>query len=436
MRSLLLNLYSVCGLCLYPLARLAAPFVRRMRGRISVGYAHRLGIYDTEVAVRNHDCRTIWLHAASVGETQAALILLKALYAKLDAVQFVFSTSTEQGYQLAKKRVPPNCVCILAPLDVPQAVDRAIAFFSPSLYLCLETELWPLMLSKLRRHTVPILLLNGRISERSLKGYRRLKSLFSSAIQGLRQVAVITPGDGERFVELGIAREKITVAGNLKFDLPMENEEELAATRKRLRERLGVGNHERILLCGSTHGGEEEILCSVFSELSLNVPMVLVLAPRHLERLTAVQNLLHSRHLGHERYSQLQGQHRQTPVVLVDTMGDLAELYCAGDFLFCGGSLLPRLSGHNIMEAARWGRPVYFGPYMKDWRDAASLLTSAGGGFQVEDGPALVKIISCHVQSQEAYTRACHMARETAQKQRGAVLRQIALVEDTLYAQN
>ena len=117
-------------------------------------------------------------------------------------------------------------------------------------------------------------------------------------------------------------------------------------------------------------------------------------------------------------------------------MGDLAELYCAGDFLFCGGSLLPRLSGHNIMEAARWGRPVYFGPYMKDWRDAASLLTSAGGGFQVEDGPALVKIISCHVQSQEAYTRACHMARETAQKQRGAVLRQIALVEDTLYAQN
>ncbi len=435
MRPLLLDIYRFTGFCVYPLARLAAPLISALPRRIAYNFFQRLGTYGsddilTALSPTKTDTPVIWVHAASVGEMQAALLLVSALQQDCGGYRYVLSTTTKQGSQLAESRLPQGACCIMAPLDMPQAVQRAINAIRPALYICLETELWPLLLHSLQARNVPVLLLNGRMSARSLRRYRKIATSIGALLNGFSKIALISQRDLERFAELGVRPERMVVAGNIKFDLPFADEK-ADAIRSAHRTRLGLAEHEQLLICGSTHGGEEALLLPVFKELSQTMPLVLVLAPRHQERLAEVEALLQAQSLAYERYSTLKGI-RRTAVVLVDTIGDLADLYSAGDFIFCGGSLLPRLSGHNVMEAARWGRPVYFGPHMKDWRDAADLLISAGGGFQANDMVALSALINRHAASAEEYEQACTAARDTAASQRGALARQMIMLQEFL----
>ncbi|NLZ18425.1 MAG: hypothetical protein GX087_11985 [Desulfobulbaceae bacterium] len=433
MRPLLLDIYRLTGFFLYPLVRLAAPIIRLLPGRIAYNFSQRLGVYGKggRADLFEHtDKPSIWLHAASMGEMQAALILLNGLCKKYVGYRYILSSTTKQGCQLAQSRLPKEIDCIVAPLDMPQAVNRAIQAIRPSMYICLETELWPQLLTTLQTHRVPMLLLNGRMSARSLQSYKKIRTTIAAVLQGFSAMALISQRDLERFVELGVAPERMTVTGNIKFDLPCAADS-AHAIRAAHRTRLGLDGQEKVLICGSTHGGEEELLLSAFLQLGREMPLILVLAPRHQERFAAVEALLRTQGCSFERYSQLRGG-RSGQVVLVDTMGDLADLYSAADFIFCGGSLLPRLSGHNVMEAARWGRPVYFGPHMKDWQDAADLLVQAGGGFEVEDMTALTSLVREHAASPPAYERACLAARETAASQRGALARQIEMVHGFL----
>lgn len=453
MRPLPLELYRIAGFFLYPLARLAVPLMRFVPGRIAYGLPQRLGLYDLHShedqgmrpALEPSDLPTVWVHAASVGEVQAALLVLAALRRDCGGYRYLLTTTTQQGHALAQERLPQDVPCLMAPLDVPQALGRALAAIQPCLYLCLETELWPLLLCTLHERRVPMLLLNGRLSERSLKRYLRIRASMAAVLRGFHRLALLSQADKERFARLGVAEERMTVAGNIKFDLPLGNAADEvdqaneahgqgATVRAVHRARLGLGEQEEVLVCGSTHGGEEALLLPVFRELASAMPLVLVLAPRHLERLEEVESLLRAQNMDYEHYSRLQGK-RRVAVVLVDTMGDLADLYSAGDFLFCGGSLLPRLSGHNVMEAARWGRPVYFGPHMKDWQGAADMLRSSGGGFQVQEAAELAALIAGHAASPELYTQTCRAARETAASQRGALARQMAIVHEFLKGQ-
>lgn len=442
MRPLLLDIYRFTGFCVYPLACLAAPLISALPRRIAYNFFQRLGIYASDsIASTSNPAETtepvIWVHAASVGEMQAALILVNALQQRFGGYRYILSTTTKQGSQLAESRLPQNTACIMAPLDMPQAVQRAISAIRPALYICLETELWPLLLHTLQARKVPMLLLNGRMSARSLKRYRKIAATIAALLNGFSTIALISQRDRERFAALGVRPERMAVAGNIKFDLPFA-EEAAGSIRAAHRARLGLTEQERLLICGSSHGGEEALLVPMFQELAQFVQvmsLVLVLAPRHLERLTEVEALLQAQGLDFEYYSSFKntvGRTRRAAVVLVDTLGDLADLYSAGDFIFCGGSLLPRLSGHNVMEAARWGRPVYFGPHMKDWRDAADLLVRAGGGFQVEDMAALSTLIRKHAGSAEGYEVACAAARDTAASQRGALARQIEMLHGYL----
>lgn len=433
MRPVLLELYRLVGFLLYPLVRLVAPLLRYLPGRIAYQFSQRLGLFaDADLACLPGvaACPRIWVHAASMGEVQAALLLLRALRKEYGDCRPILSCTTKQGHALAQSRLPEDTPCIMAPLDMPQAVQRALRAIRPSVYICLETELWPLLLSTLHQQGVPMLLLNGRISERSLGRYQKLGKIITTVLQGFDKMAVISQLDMERFAALGVLRERMLVAGNIKFDLPLDTAQ-ADIIRATLRARLGLAPHEQALICGSTHGGEEAQLLAVFKELQADMPLVLLLAPRHQERLAEVEALLQGEGLAFARYSRLQGV-RNAAVVLVDTMGDLAELYSAGDFLFCGGSLLPRLSGHNIMEAARWGRPVYYGPHMKDWQGAADLLSLAGGGFQVKNTGELTALIRRHADSKDIYAQACQAAQETARAQQGALKRQMALVGEVL----
>lgn len=438
MRPLLLDIYRTAGFCVYPLARIAAPLISALPRRIAYNFFQRLGLYGRDGLVNasspsETDKPVIWVHAASVGEMQAAILLVTTLQQRFDGYRFVLSATTKQGSQLAESRLP-HISCIMAPLDMPQAVQRALSAIRPALYICLETELWPLLLHTLQARKVPMLLLNGRMSARSFGRYRKIAAHIAALLNGFSKIALISPRDRERFAGLGVTPKRMSVAGNIKFDLPFADEK-AETIRTVYRTRLNLAEHEQLLICGSTHGGEEALLVPVFQELAQAMPLVLLLAPRHLERLAEVEALLQSLGLDFEYYSNFgdtPGSTRRAAVVLLDTMGDLADLYSAGDFIFCGGSLLPRLSGHNIMEAARWGRPVYFGQHMKDWRDAADLLMSAGGGFQVENTEALTALIHRHATSVMDYDKACRAARDCAASQRGALARQMAMLQDFL----
>ena len=423
----LLLLYSAVGTVLHLTLVLFRPLVELLGGRWAYGLAERLGRYP-QVATGPGE-RVLWLHAASVGEVQAALVLLDDLTRSCPGLRVVLTTTTEQGHRLAESRLPAEITCLMAPLDVVPAVRRALRTVRPDLYVCLETELWPVMLTRLRRAGVPMALVNGRLSERSCRRYRHIRSTMARLLNGFASLAVITEADARRFAALGADPARIRVCGNLKYDMPADDP---ATTRRVSRARLGVDD-ETVLVCGSTHEGEEEQLLAVYRRLAERGPLVFVLAPRHLERVEAVSGLLGRAGIDCDRFSRVQAGGRTAPAVLVDTMGDLADLYAGGDYLFCGGSLVDR-GGHNVIEAARWGRPVCFGPHMKDFRDAAELLVEAGGGFQVADAGVLADRILALMHDPESYRLACERAAAAAARQRGALLRQADLVRDMLAA--
>ncbi|MDD2466944.1 MAG: glycosyltransferase N-terminal domain-containing protein [Desulfobulbus sp.] len=416
-------LYSTLGYTLYAFLVLLLPLARLFGGRYGYGLEQRLGRYQPGMRLDGSPAPLLWIHASSVGEVQAALILIKTLLGTGKSVQIIVSSTTEQGQKMAAARLGTTIPCVLAPLDFPPAVQRAIHFFRPTLYIGLETELWPVMLTALGQTSVPKLLLNGRLSERSLKRYLHVPGFIRPLVAGFQALSVISADDGVRFVALGAPKSKVRVSGNLKYDMPAENNEE---KRQQLRLRLGA-SRGAVFLCGSTHDGEEELLWPAVQPLLREWPLIWVVAPRHLERLPAVISFFRRVGIDYHLYSELTHTTPTHRAVLVDTMGDLADLYCAGDYIFCGGSLVDR-GGHNIIEAARWGRPVYYGPYMKDFKDAAELLRDNGGGFQVKDSQALLALLRLHHSHPEAYNQACQRALATAASQHGSVDRQVALV--------
>lgn len=420
-------LYSALGTGVYLLLLLFSPLLQALGGRKGYGLGQRLGWYPRNIGNRMAGHRTVWIHASSVGEAQAAIILIFELLRTGERIQVILTSTTEQGNKMARSRLPETVWCLMAPLDAPQSVRQALRSLRPDLYICLETELWPVMLTTLRKTGVALLLLNGRLSERSYGRYRWIRFFMQSLLEGFQAVAVISETDGRRFAGLGVPQPRIQVCGNLKYDMPAEHPEQIRILN---RQRLGVAD-QAVLLCGSTHEGEEEMLLPVFRQLGASFPLIWVVAPRHLERLPMVEAFFRRVGLVYDRYSQLATTSRSAEVVLIDTMGDLAELYAGGDFIFCGGSLVER-GGHNIMEAARWGRPVYFGPSMKDFLDAAELLMAAGGGFQVADADELTTLLLHHHTHPEAYQTACTCAATVAARQRGAVGRQAGIVRRLL----
>lgn len=336
---------------------------------------------------------------------------------------------TEHGLSVASRQLPREVFCFLAPLDVPVAVHRFLAAIQPDMYVCLETELWPSMFIELQRAGIPSVILNGRMTQRSRRRYNMIRHLMGRLLGNLAGLAVISRDDGNRFRELGAPAEIIRVTGNIKYDYPVEDVEKIRQThRLRLK-----ADKEIVFICGSTRTGEEKILIQVFKALKDkgDENILWVLAPRHLERLGEVQKILSASGLQYDLYSTLKNTARTRSLVLVDTMGELGQLYSAGDYNFVGGSLVGQ-RGHNIIEAARWGRPVYYGPNVDDFSDAAEILETAGGSFRVADGDELAAILTDHFHNKQVYEQACAGAAHAVSLQRGAAGRQVNMLLDLL----
>jgi 3-deoxy-D-manno-octulosonic-acid transferase len=296
---------------------------------------------------------------------------------------------TRTGNETAKRSLPEAGGFFFFPLDHPLVIWIAIRRVRPRLLLLAETELWPNLLRACGKGGIPVVLFNGRISNKSFRGYLFLKRLFEGCLKHVSLFLMQTDEDRNRVVAIGAPFDRTTVSGNLKFDQVFSSltEDEAAGMSRS----LGLRGDETILIAGSTHSGEEEVLLQVFKDLAASNPhLILILAPRHLERLEEVERVLKKEAVAWVRRTSLAagrpGLKRELPeparVILLDTMGELMNLYRLGTVVFVGGSLAP-VGGHNPLEPLFFKKCVLFGPYMFNFADISRMLIEAGGAIQV-----------------------------------------------------
>lgn len=392
-------------------------------GNHRAGIRQRLTLYKR--ASGKKIGKRVWLHAASIGEVQAASLLIDELRKKEDAVDIILTTMTIHGRDFASSHLH-DVTCLLAPLDMPGLVARAVRLLDPDVYVCLETELWPLLLRKLKKKNIPVVMVNGRMSLRSVSTYHKYSWFFKTVLTNFSRLCLISETDRERFLGAGVKIENIEVTGNIKFDryLP-DNVHELQDEYRRL---LAVSQEEEVFVAGSTHEDEEEQLLAVFKGLEKQKELVWLLAPRHLQRLDSIREMFVRNGCDVDLFSELQkGKKREHPIVLIDTFGDLSKVYSIATYVFCGGSLVDK-RGHNILEPALWGKPVFFGPSMDDFRDGVELLEEAGCGDTVQNASELLGKIKYFRENPRHYQQACRQASKTAGAQQGAAVRQAEVV--------
>jgi len=352
--------------------------------------AERFGFLSPVVAEKIAGRPVIWLHAVSVGESIAARPLLKALRSQYPEHAILVSNTTETGRGVACG-FPEIDVCIYFPFDFLPAVRRTLDRVRPSLVVIMETEIWPNFTREARRREIPVILANGRISDRSFRGYLRFSWFFRNALELFSRLCMQTGVDGERITAIGAPAGRVVAAGNLKYDIPFR---EVAADEKSaLRKRYAIADDLVVLTAASTHAGEEQHLISAYRELLNNhADLFLVLVPRHPERSGEVATLLERGGIPFQRRTALDGTGTlpKGGALLVDTVGEMMSLYALADIAFVGGSLVPT-GGHNLLEPASVGIPCLFGPHMDNFREIAALVLCYEAGIRVETAPELVE---------------------------------------------
>lgn len=400
-------------------------FLFRMarRGGYRRGFSQRFGFYSREVRRRLQGPRPVWVHAVSVGEMFVALRFIRA-YRQVDPeAWFVVTTVTSTARAQAERGMDRRDLLLYFPLDFPWIVRRAIGAIRPRLMLLTECELWPNILRAAARAGVPCAVINARLSEKSYRGYRRIRPFFLGAIGCVTRVFAQSEADRARFVALGADAERIEVAGSAKYDVA-EVDESGADKARGIVEAAGFGS-DPILLAGSTWPGEEAILIDAAAKLRKGgfPALRLVLVPRHAERAPEVEALLQQRGVAYVRRSRLDARKPGDPVsdvLLVDTTGELKHLYGIATVVFVGKSLTAR-GGQNIIEPACFGKPVVVGPHMENFEAVADDFRRAGALLQVADAAGLVAAVRAWL-ADEAGARACgERAAEVVRAGRGVI---------------
>lgn len=381
--KLLRSLYSGILYALLPVIFLRLWLRGRQQPDYRKRWRERLGI----VSAVTQPC--ILIHCVSVGETHAAEPLIEALLKQLPNYHLHITTMTPTGSAAVTKRWHSQVSHSYLPYDIPCCLNRFLNQINPSLTIVLETEIWPNLLFACHQQNIPLLLSNARLSQRSMKGYKKLGTVAQDIFNLPSHIAAQTHIDATHLLELGVDKTRISVTGNLKFDkiAPPALEE----SAKQYRHTWGL-NKRPLLIAGSTREGEEKLILDAFKAIKLEKPAAcLLLAPRHPQRIEPVKKLclsngfdvMSSYTLMHEEHS------AKTPsIILIDTMGDLPLFYAMADSCFVGGSLLDH-GCHNVLEPAMLGKPIITGPSTYNFKQICEWLTLAGGLIKVEDVKAL-----------------------------------------------
>ena len=394
---------------------------RRLRGqRQSAHVTERLGRFG-ELPPEPR----CWIHAVSVGEAIAAIPLVEAIGRRWPELSIVLTTVTATGARVVADRLSGVVTHRYFPLDLPGPVRRALDGVRPRFFIAMETELWPNFLVTLAARGVPSMIANGRISDRSFPRYRLVRGLLARVLRRVSVFAMQSQEDARRIIALGAPPERVMVTGSLKTDQAVDD----PAATERWQRLIGRRASERVWVAGSTHRGEEEIVLDAFLRLRARTPeLVLLLAPRHPDRTEEVERAVRARGLEPLRRTALPRERPRDAVILLDTVGELAELYRVADVVYVGGSLVPT-GGHNMLEPALRGKPVLFGPHTENFRESAELLLAAGGAEVVRDGDGLEAAIAALLADDPRARAMGERGRAAVLDRQGGVQATLALVE-------
>lgn len=370
----------------------------------------------------------IMLHSVSVGETLAAIPLVRALRHRYPSLPITVTTMTPTGSERVQSAFGKGVHHVYLPYDLAGSVNRFLDEVNPKLVIIMETELWPNLISALHRRKIPLVIANARFSARSARGYQKLGKFIRTILQRITLIAAQNQEDGERFLSLGLKRNQLAVTGSLKFDISVTPE--LAAKAIALRSQWA--SRRQVWIATSTHEGEETLLLEAHKELLKNHPtLLLILVPRHPERFPVACELTRKAGLTFTQRSTGEVPSSGTQVVIGDTMGELMLLYGIADLAFVGGSLVER-GGHNPLEAAAHAIPVLMGPHTINFKDICAKLAQDDGLITVTDTASLVKEISTLLTDEDYRLYYGRHAVEVLHQNQGALQRLLHLLEPYL----
>jgi 3-deoxy-D-manno-octulosonic-acid transferase len=364
----------------------------------------------------------IWIHAVSVGETRAAEPVVRALQARYPGHRILLTHMTPTGRRTGEDLFGDTLTRCYLPYDYPAAMARFVERFRPRFALIMETELWPNLVRACAERAVPVFLVNGRLSERSFRGYRRFAALARETVGGLTAVAAQTAGDAARLAALGA--RNVTVTGSVKFDAAVP--QALIDAGRAWRTSWGTRS---VLLAASTREGEESAILDALE--TLDAPPLIVIVPRHPQRFAEVAAMLGRRGLRFQRRSDGDAVREATQVLLGDSMGEMAAYYAASDVAFIGGSLLP-FGGQNFIEACAVGTPVLLGPHTYNFAEAAERAIHAGAAMRVDSPDSLARAAERLLGDANERTQMSRRAVEFSRAHQGATQRVMEMLKRML----
>ena len=351
---------------------------------------HNLGFFSPETLAKVDGRRPVWFQAASVGEVVAASSIIKEFKRQLPDIPVLISSGTASGYEMAQRILPEADAIIFYPPDLPWLPDRIVELIQPRAYVPVETELWPNFIRAARHRNIPVVMVNGRIGERSLEHYRQLRRMFTKMLDTVARFCMQSTIDAQYIIRLGADPHQVVVTGNTKYDQNYSSVTDVEKTA--FLSELGFTGAGPILVAGSTHRGEEEILLEVLQGVRVRLPEAkLLVAPRDIPRCESIVELLRRGGFTTELRSKMStvSDPSGVNVVVLDTIGELGRLYNLADLVFVGGSLVPH-GGHNILEPAAHGKPIVVGPHMFNFKDTYALFSGRGACMTVLDGRELL----------------------------------------------
>ena len=417
----------------------AAPYyLWRLRGRITstADWSERIGILPRPF--QQTDQSAVWVHAVSVGETLAIVGLVREIQRRFPGRKVFLSHVTTAGREASAARLPDVAGRFLLPLDWPLAVGGAMRRIRPAVLVITETELWPNLLRAARQEGARVLIVNGRISDRSYRRYRWIRPFMRRVLEKVDGICAQSKTDAKRFCGLGMPPEKVVVSGNLKFEASPPR---LGEFTRLLGSALREGRRSPVVIAASTMAGEEELLLTAWAQVrSQYANALLILAPRHPARFEEVASLLTLRDLKTVRRTALGQDAGQSTnptfsadVLLLDTIGELASVFELADLVFMGGSLVPT-GGHNVLEPAYWGKAILFGPHMHNFRDITQLLLERQAVVQISDKTQLAGAMLELLADEARRNELGGAARRLLEDHRGATERVMEILEGWLAA--
>ncbi len=397
-----------------------------LSGKINRAFLARLGFLPDNLNLDH----PIWIHAVSVGEVIAVKGLIEELRKTYPQKRLVISTVTETGNKLASGLIREGEFLTYLPLDFSFIIKKVIKRINPSVFIIAETEIWPNLINYLYKRNIPVITINGRISDGSYAGYQAIKLFIRPILKKVSRFCMQSDIDALRLQNIGADKDKIQVTGNVKFDINLDSVAGINASL--FRQKLWLNRDDRLLVCGSTHPKEEEIIFSAYHKLLATFPKLkLLIAPRHPQRSNDLEKLAMRNNFMPILVSKIPVSYPtciNQPVFILDTIGQLFNYYAAADVVFVGGSLVKK-GGHNIIEPASLGKPVVFGPDMSNFREISKLFLENKAACMIQNGDGLAAKVKEILNNSNLAKDLAQRAYDLINNNRGATKKNIEVIK-------